>query len=126
MGVGVVNRLRRSQAVPGTVAAEVPRPRGWLAGFRWVLGMGLRFAFLVWINHSGAASLQHFSATQARARLVHDRAMLSAREPLSGVAHTAGGEGSGSVEPRMCRMIPARWRVSPSASIAASPPVRIT
>jgi hypothetical protein len=38
---------------------------GWLAGFFWVLGMGLRFAFLVWINHSGAASLMHFSATHS-------------------------------------------------------------
>jgi hypothetical protein len=38
---------------------------GWLAGFFWVLGMGLRFAFLVWINHSGAASLAHFSATHS-------------------------------------------------------------
>jgi hypothetical protein len=38
---------------------------GWLAGFLWVLGMGLRFAFLVWINHSGAASLAHFSATHS-------------------------------------------------------------
>ena len=38
---------------------------GWLAGFLWVLGMGLRFAFLVWINHSGQASLTHFSATHS-------------------------------------------------------------
>ncbi|HTU30770.1 MAG TPA: hypothetical protein VMF07_15395 [Solirubrobacteraceae bacterium] len=38
---------------------------GWLAGFFWVLGMGLRFAFLVWINHSGAASLAHFSETHS-------------------------------------------------------------
>jgi hypothetical protein len=38
---------------------------GWLAGFLWVLGMGLRFGFLVWINHSGAPSLAHFSATHS-------------------------------------------------------------
>ena len=38
---------------------------GWLAGFLWVFGMGLRFGFLVWINHSGAASLTHFSAAHS-------------------------------------------------------------
>jgi hypothetical protein len=38
---------------------------GWLAGALWVLGMGLRFAFLVWISHSGAASIAHFSATHS-------------------------------------------------------------
>src|SRR5579875_923509 len=47
--------LRRRE--DGVVVARA----GWLAGFFWVLGMGLRFAFLVWINHSGAASLEHFS-----------------------------------------------------------------
>ena len=50
---------RRSEDGAVTVRA------GWLAGFFWVLGMGLRFAFLVWINHSGAASLAHFSATHS-------------------------------------------------------------
>jgi hypothetical protein len=39
---------------------------GWLAGFLWVLGMGLRFAFLVWINtNSGTASLASFSAAHS-------------------------------------------------------------
>lgn len=38
---------------------------GWLAGVLWVLGMGLRFAFLVWISHSGAAPLAHFSAAHS-------------------------------------------------------------
>jgi len=51
--------LRRRE--DGVVVARA----GWLAGFFWVLGMGLRFAFLVWINHSGAASLRHFSATHS-------------------------------------------------------------
>ena len=31
----------------------------------WVLGMGGRFGFLVWINHSGAGSLRHFSAAHS-------------------------------------------------------------
>jgi hypothetical protein len=39
---------------------------GWLAGVLWVLGMGLRFGFLVWINtSSGSASLVHFSASHS-------------------------------------------------------------
>jgi hypothetical protein len=38
---------------------------GLLAAFLWVLGMGLRFAFLVWISHSGQATLAHFSATHS-------------------------------------------------------------
>ena len=38
---------------------------GWLSGFFWVLGMGSRFAFLVWINNGGAASVAHFSATHS-------------------------------------------------------------
>ncbi len=39
---------------------------GWMAGFLWVLGMGLRFIFLIWINtHSGMHSLDHFSATHS-------------------------------------------------------------
>ncbi len=39
---------------------------GWLAGFLWVLGMGLRFGFLIWINTgSGSRSLSHFSAAHS-------------------------------------------------------------
>ena len=38
---------------------------GWLSGFFWVLGMGSRFAFLVWISHGGAATIAHFSATHS-------------------------------------------------------------
>jgi hypothetical protein len=34
----------------------------WLSGFFWVLGMGSRFAFLIWINNGGAATIGHFSA----------------------------------------------------------------
>ncbi len=35
---------------------------GWLSGFFWVLGMGSRMAFLVWISHGGSATIAHFSA----------------------------------------------------------------
>ena len=39
---------------------------GWAAGVLWVLGMGLRFGFLVWINtRSGGISLDHFSAAHS-------------------------------------------------------------
>jgi hypothetical protein len=34
---------------------------GWISGFLWVLGMGSRFAFLVWITHGGAATISQFS-----------------------------------------------------------------
>jgi hypothetical protein len=34
----------------------------WLSGFFWVLGMGSRFAFLIWVNNGGAATVGQFSA----------------------------------------------------------------
>jgi hypothetical protein len=57
-GEATIVRLRPTD---GAVTVRAGR----LAGFLWVLGMGLRFAFLIWITHSGAASLAHFSATHA-------------------------------------------------------------
>jgi hypothetical protein len=48
-------RLRPSD---DTVVARA----GLIAAVLWVVGMGLRFAFLVWISHGGQASLAHFSA----------------------------------------------------------------
>ena len=44
---------------------EVLARAGWLSGFFWVLGMGSRFAFLVWISHGGAAAIDEFSAQHA-------------------------------------------------------------
>ena len=35
---------------------------GWISGFFWVLGMGSRMAFLVWISHGGSATIATFSA----------------------------------------------------------------
>jgi len=35
---------------------------GWWSGFFWVLGMGSRFAFAIWIAHGGAAPSASFSA----------------------------------------------------------------
>ncbi|HEY1689661.1 MAG TPA: hypothetical protein VGF95_12455 [Solirubrobacteraceae bacterium] len=34
---------------------------GWISGIFWVLGMGSRFAFLIWITHGGASALETFS-----------------------------------------------------------------
>ena len=38
---------------------------GWISAFFWVLGMGSRFAFLIWINNGGASTIAHFSATHS-------------------------------------------------------------
>jgi hypothetical protein len=35
---------------------------GWSSGLFWVLGMGSRFAFAIWISHGGAAPVASFSA----------------------------------------------------------------
>src|ERR1700691_3352018 len=60
ISAGQATFMRRNS--DGVVLARA----GWLAGFLWVLGMGLRFVFLVWINtHSGTASLAHFSASHS-------------------------------------------------------------
>ena len=42
----------------GTVTTRA----GWTSAFFWVLGMGSRFAFAIWIAHGGAASIASFSA----------------------------------------------------------------
>jgi hypothetical protein len=41
---------------------EVLARAKWLSGFFWVLGMGSRFAFLIWINNGGKATIAQFSA----------------------------------------------------------------
>jgi hypothetical protein len=43
-------------------ANEALARSGWLSGFFWVLGMGSRMAFLVWISHGGSTTIAHFSA----------------------------------------------------------------
>lgn len=53
-GQATVVRLRPTD---GAVTVRA----GWIAGFLWVLGMGLRFAFAVWVSHSGAATIGQFS-----------------------------------------------------------------
>jgi hypothetical protein len=41
---------------------EVLARAGWVSALFWVLGMGSRFAFAVWISHGGAATVGQFSA----------------------------------------------------------------
>jgi hypothetical protein len=43
-------------------AGEALARSGWLSGFFWVLGMGSRMVFLVWISHGGSTTIAHFSA----------------------------------------------------------------
>jgi hypothetical protein len=57
VSAGQATFLRR-RAADGAVEARA----GWAAGFLWVLGMGLRFGFLVWISTSaGGRTLTQFS-----------------------------------------------------------------
>lgn len=48
--------LRRGQT------GEALARSGWPSGFLWVLGMGSRMAFLVWISHGGSSTIATFSA----------------------------------------------------------------
>jgi hypothetical protein len=41
---------------------EVLARAGWASALFWVLGMGSRFAFLIWVNNGGGATIAHFSA----------------------------------------------------------------
>jgi hypothetical protein len=56
---GLTLHMRASD--DGTVLARA----GWKSACFWVLGMGSRFGFAVWISGAGAASLLHFSAAHA-------------------------------------------------------------
>jgi hypothetical protein len=56
---GLVVRMRRDGE--GHVLAR----GGWASAFLWVLGMGSRFAFLVWMTHGGASSVMSFSAAHS-------------------------------------------------------------
>lgn len=38
---------------------------GWASAALWVLGMGSRFAFVLWLTHSGAGDIRTFSADHA-------------------------------------------------------------
>ncbi len=46
-------------------SGEVLARAGWASAFCWVLGMGSRFAFLIWVNNGGGATVARFSAQHA-------------------------------------------------------------
>lgn len=46
-------------------AGRVLARAGWSSAFFWVLGMGSRFGFAVWVSHGGAHVIGQFSATHA-------------------------------------------------------------
>jgi hypothetical protein len=56
---GVAIRMR------GGAHGEILARAGWASAFFWVLGMGSRFAFLVWISHGGASTIASFSASHS-------------------------------------------------------------
>ncbi len=58
--IGVASGLsaKLRLAADGTVLARAR----WLSGFFWVLGMGSRFGFLIWIHNGGAHTIANFSA----------------------------------------------------------------
>jgi hypothetical protein len=61
IGVGSGQAVMMRRDSDGEVLARA----GWISGFFWVLGMGSRFAFLIWVNNGGAATIGHFSATHS-------------------------------------------------------------
>jgi len=61
IGVGSGQAVMMRRDSDGEVLARA----GWISGFFWVLGTGSRFAFLIWINNGGAATIGHFSATHS-------------------------------------------------------------
>ena len=56
---GIAVKMRRGDH--GAVLARA----GWASAFFWVLGMGSRFAFLIWISHGGMASIASFSSAHS-------------------------------------------------------------
>ncbi len=46
-------------------AGEVLARAGWASAIFWVLGMGSRFAFAIWVSNGGAATIGRFSAQHA-------------------------------------------------------------
>jgi hypothetical protein len=61
IGVGSGQAVMMRRDSDGGVLARA----GWISAFFWVLGMGSRFAFLIWANNGGAATIGHFSASHS-------------------------------------------------------------
>jgi hypothetical protein len=58
IGVASGQTVRMRLGRDGGVLARA----GWASAFFWVLGMGSRFAFAVWVSHGGASTIGRFSA----------------------------------------------------------------
>jgi hypothetical protein len=61
IGVASGQTLHMRRDGDGQVLARA----GWASAIFWVLGMGSRFAFLIWINAGGTDTIARFSATHA-------------------------------------------------------------
>jgi hypothetical protein len=61
IGLASAHTVLMRQGADGEVLARA----GWLSGFFWVLGMGSRFAFLIWVNNGGAETVGRFSVQHA-------------------------------------------------------------
>ncbi len=58
IGIASGQTVKLRQAADGTVLARAR----WASGFFWVLGMGSRFGFLIWIHNGGGSTIANFSA----------------------------------------------------------------
>jgi hypothetical protein len=65
--VGLLIGVASGQAVIMRRGADgdVLARAGWISAIFWVLGMGSRFAFLIWVNNGGSSTIGHFSATHS-------------------------------------------------------------
>ncbi|HEY1516456.1 MAG TPA: hypothetical protein VGF91_08560 [Solirubrobacteraceae bacterium] len=61
IGVASGQTILMRRGADGDVLARA----AWASAFFWVLGMGSRFAFLIWINNGGSSTIAHFSATHS-------------------------------------------------------------
>jgi hypothetical protein len=65
--VGLLIGVASGQAVIMRRGADgdVLARAGWISAIFRVLGMGSRFAFLIWVNNGGSSTIGHFSATHS-------------------------------------------------------------
>jgi hypothetical protein len=57
IGIGSGWTVRMRKTAGGIVTGRA----GWASAIFWVLGMGSRFAFLIWIHNGGTSTIAHFS-----------------------------------------------------------------
>jgi hypothetical protein len=71
--IGTIGLLGATIGVSSGLAAimrvredgEVSARAGWASAVLWVAGMGSRFAFVIWITHSGMDTIARFSAAHS-------------------------------------------------------------